>query len=170
MLLSCTRNKCFHFSMVMHVFLETGFSRWIKNCVVWKHVEIPTFVSSMQDCAYVYPGLPKDLQEVWEEDGRRHIFPSDKGELRPVVGRQRFSQSRTVWSYSPSPKGMLFPYTCVCAKKFHTLPPLWAASAAHIPSYYKSTNSTINLGNMFSTEQRKCLLWLLYCWDGCSHL
>lgn len=69
-----------------------------------------------QDCQRISKSYWKMVDVV--------IFPSGKRELRPMVGRQRFSQSRAVLSYSPSLKGTLFSYTCVCAKKFHTLPPV----------------------------------------------
>lgn len=49
----------------------------------------------IEDRAYVYPRLLKDLQEVLDENGSCHISFGIM-EMKPLCGRQRFSLSREV--------------------------------------------------------------------------
>lgn len=54
----------------------------------------------IEDCVYVSSRLLKDLQEVLDEGESCHIFALGIMEMKPLHGRQGFSQSREMCGYT----------------------------------------------------------------------
>lgn len=83
----------------------------------------------IEDRAYIYPRLLKDLQEVLDENGSCHISFGIM-EMKPLCGRQRFSLSREVRLHYKQPQKLKilrkpYFYLNVCMlKTIHTLPTL----------------------------------------------
>lgn len=99
----------------------------------------------IEDCVYVSSRLLKDLQEVLDEEESCHIFALGIMEMKPVHGRQRFSQSREMCTQQTQTEQLketlLLPLKCVYAVDS------LCCSHALLRSECERTNSTTRVRN-----------------------